>query len=57
MVMQEKFAEVSTQISSFNFFLFMSLLFQTILIPVTSSNMTPVYYKIGNNGWDQILEL
>ena len=55
--MDEKFEEVKYMLRNYFVLLVLSLASQTVLVPLTSTNLSPFLEKIGSDGWDGILEI
>lgn len=55
--MDEKFEEVKYMLRNYFVLLVLSLASQTVLVPLTSTNLSPFPEKIGSDGWDGILEI
>lgn len=55
--MAEKFLDVEPMLRYYFVSMFFALIAQTILVPLTSTNLSPYHEKIGNEGWDSILEI
>ena len=54
--MQDGFKRIEDMLQSFLIALVASTFSQAIMIPLTSSNHTPIARKIGVDGWDGLLE-
>ena len=53
----EKFLDVEPMLRYYFISLFLALAAQTALVPATSTNLSPYPEKIGNEGWDSMLEI
>ena len=56
-VMAEKFIDVEPLLRYYFVSLGLALTAQIILVPLTSTNMSPNPEKVGNQGWDSLLEI
>jgi hypothetical protein len=56
-VMAEKFYEVESLLRYYFVCMILALAAQTVLVPMTSTNLSPNHEKIGNEGWDSLLEI